>query len=160
MTTLEIILTIICIILVVVIARERYNYRLLINAAKAVTEALNQGKEILDNKDAVIHSLKSILKTHNIDLGNLLENIEEKVLDKKKAELLIKECVIEALKGYQDWLKQETDIVEKGTKKVLSNAEINIRPDTQSMMKNYVYPRLAKLGVIWGNDNVLEREKV
>lgn len=151
METKDFFYIIVCIVLTFLYVKEKQNYNVVFKAWKQNWESEKLLFKTLENRDAIIVSLKNILKTHNIDLGNLLENIEQKVINKKEAESLIKECVLEAVRGYQDWLKHETDIVEKETKKVLPNTAIEIRPDTKSLMKDYVYPRLAKLGVIWEN---------
>jgi hypothetical protein len=71
MTTLEIILSIVCAVLLFVCIRQKVTSRIL---QRIYTQSYDTNRETQDNYRSIIATLKGILKSHNIDLGNTIEN--------------------------------------------------------------------------------------
>ena len=60
---------------------------------------------------------------------------------------LIKTTINETTKGFIEWLKNETHIVDKNTKDVLTNAVVDIKKDCKKPTE-YIYSHLAKNGIL------------
>ena len=54
--------------------------------------------------------------------------------------------------GLEEWLKEETEIVDVETGEVLVNAEIRKKKSTNILIENYIIPRLRSKGVIFKKD--------
>jgi hypothetical protein len=71
-----------------------------------------------------------------------------KIFTEKEVEALIKAAIDETAEGVFEWFKNETQIVNKETRENLDDTtEIDIKPDSMRILKNYVYPRLEKHGI-------------
>ena len=67
---------------------------------------------------------------------------------KQEVDKLIKDTLNATAEGVFEWIQDETNIVDKDTKEVLTNAEIDIKPDKKSVLNEYIYKRLEKYGII------------
>lgn len=67
---------------------------------------------------------------------------------------LLQITMIETAQGFMEWLKAETDIVDKNTRAVTSNTEIEIKTEKTGMMDKYIYPRLLKHGIIITDETI------
>lgn len=59
----------------------------------------------------------------------------------------VRDTMNAAITGFQEWLKEETDIVDKDTKEVLENTEIALKPNPKLLLKTYIYPKLREKGI-------------
>ena len=66
---------------------------------------------------------------------------------KEEVDKLIKDTLNATVEGVIEWIKNETDIVDKDTKEVLNNTEIDIKSDKKNALTEYVYKRLKKYGI-------------
>lgn len=71
-----------------------------------------------------------------------------RVFSEKEFERIIKAAVTETANGVLEWIEKETDLVDKNTKTVLPDAEIDLKPNPKGVLAHYVYPRLEKHGII------------
>lgn len=76
-----------------------------------------------------------------------------KTYTEEEVNQLIKTAITETSQGFLEWLRNETDVVDKNTKEVLHNTEITLKPEKNGLMKKYIYPRLEKQGIIITNEN-------
>ncbi len=65
---------------------------------------------------------------------------------------LIHGVVLETAKGVRDWFEKETVITDNETGYVLTNATIGLKVNQASPLKDYIYPRLEKLGVEYNTE--------
>ena len=65
---------------------------------------------------------------------------------------LIHGVVLETAKGVRDWFEKETVITDNETGYVLTNATIGLKENRASPLKDYIYPRLEKLGVEYNTE--------
>lgn len=73
-----------------------------------------------------------------------------KTYTEEEVQKLVRVTLVETGKGFMEWLKAETDIVDKDTREVLKNAAIDLKPygkDGNGLMQKYIYPRLEKHGI-------------
>lgn len=70
-----------------------------------------------------------------------------KVYSKEEVDNLIKGTINATAEGILEWLENETDIVDKDTKEVINNAEIDTHSDKTYLLTEYVYKRLEKCGI-------------
>lgn len=70
-----------------------------------------------------------------------------KTFTENEVETLIKTTINETTKGFIEWLKNETHIIDKNNKDVLNNAEVDIKKDCKKPTE-YIYQLLAKQGII------------
>ena len=62
---------------------------------------------------------------------------------------LIRATINETAEGVFEWFKNETQVVDKETRENLdSTTEIDIKEGAKGALKNYIYPRLEKHGII------------
>lgn len=66
---------------------------------------------------------------------------------KQEVDKLIKDTLNATAEAVFEWIKNETNIVDKDTKEVLTNAEIDIKPDKKSVLNEYIYKRLENYGI-------------
>jgi hypothetical protein len=66
---------------------------------------------------------------------------------KKEVDELIFETIRCSMDATLDWIKEETDIVQMGTKNVLENTEITLKPDAKKLSE-YVHKKMAEKGII------------
>lgn len=60
---------------------------------------------------------------------------------------IVRAVVVETSNAFLEWLKEETDIVDIGTKQIVPNTEISLKKNARKTMQHYVYPRLVKHGI-------------
>lgn len=76
-----------------------------------------------------------------------------KTYTEEEVDKLIRATLTETAQGFMEWLKAETDILDKNTMEVLPNAEIHLKPERNGLMQKYIYPRLVKHGIIITDDS-------
>jgi hypothetical protein len=72
---------------------------------------------------------------------------------KQEVDKLIKDTLNATAEAVFEWIENETNIVDKDTKEVLTNAEIDIKADKKSVLNEYIYKRLEKKCGIKFNQN-------
>lgn len=77
--------------------------------------------------------------------------VEVKTFTESEVEQLIRDTMLSSINGFRDWLKHETDIVDKTTRVVLENTEIDLKPNAKLMLATYVYPKLRECGIKFGD---------
>lgn len=80
-----------------------------------------------------------------------MECTEPKTFTTPEVEQLIRDTMLSSINGFRDWLKNETDIVDKTTREVLLNTEIELKPNAKLILANYVYPKLRENGIYFGD---------
>lgn len=80
-----------------------------------------------------------------------MECTEPKTFTKSEVEQLIRDTMLSSINGFREWLKNETDIVDKTTREVLLNTEIELKPNAKLVLASYVYPRLRENGIDFEN---------
>jgi uncharacterized protein Smg (DUF494 family) len=76
-----------------------------------------------------------------------------KTYTEEEVDKLVRATLTETVQGFLEWLKAETNIVDKDTKEVLPNTEIDLKPERKGIMQKYIYPRLVKHGIIFTDEN-------
>lgn len=74
-------------------------------------------------------------------------NITNKQYSDKEVNELIKLCLSEAMLGFLDWLKNETDVINSTTKEILPNTEIELKDNAKGIIDGYIRPRLKDKGI-------------
>ena len=127
-----------------------------------ITEIMNEdAKDGLYREDDV-EKLLEIVKGSKIDINEIAvpnETIDkyklflagynyakENTYTEEQVEYLVKKIITETANAYLEWIKNETDIIDKETKLVISNAELDIKKDSKSLF-NYIHQRLEKQGI-------------
>lgn len=64
----------------------------------------------------------------------------------KEVVRITKETMIATANGTIDWIRHETDIVDKDTKTVIENSEIAMKKDSKKTM-DYIIVELRKRGI-------------
>lgn len=62
-------------------------------------------------------------------------------------EAFVKSAINESVSGLMEWIVNETDVIEKGTGKVLEDVEIGLKPNAKKPIATYIYPRLKEKGI-------------
>lgn len=83
------------------------------------------------------------LTDHQINHEKQLQEISD------NCEKYIRTAVTETSIGVFEWIKEETDVVDKRTKRVLNNVELDLKPNRKKLLEAYVWPRLAKHGIVF-----------
>lgn len=78
-----------------------------------------------------------------------------KTYTEEEVDKLVRATLTETAEGFMEWLKAETDIVDKDTREVLPNTEIDLKPDRNGLMQKYIYPRLVKHGITFTDEKWL-----
>ena len=76
-----------------------------------------------------------------------------KTFTEEEVDKLIRATMTETAQGFMEWLKEETDIVDKETREVLPNTEIDLKPERNGLMQKYIYPRLLKHGITFTDES-------
>jgi hypothetical protein len=80
-----------------------------------------------------------------------------KTFTHQEVEKFIRATITETAKGVFDWFEHETNVVDKTTKEILDNtAEIDIKEGKKGILKEYIYPRLEKHGIIINSEKFTE----
>ena len=80
-----------------------------------------------------------------------MECAKSKTFTRSEVEQLIRDTMLSSINGFRDWLKNETDIVDKTTREVLLDTEIELKLNAKLMLDNYVYPKLRENGIYFGD---------
>lgn len=61
---------------------------------------------------------------------------------------LIEEVIRITVQSYEEWLKNETYIQSDLSKQPISNCSITLKEQAKPLLKDYVYPKLKKNGLV------------
>ncbi len=69
------------------------------------------------------------------------------------AEGFVRDSINEVINGMYEWIKNETEVYEKGTRNIVDNVELNTKEGAKSI-GDYIYPKIKEKGIIFYKDSL------
>lgn len=69
----------------------------------------------------------------------------------EEVENLVKVTLFTATEAFLEWIKNETDVVDKDTKEILHNAELTLKDGHKTLLE-YINPKLKEHGIVLYNE--------